>query len=142
MPLRFSTSRGSYIGGRACSISGVKLFILQFWFHPACDFALRAGRTAKSEPVISTIGALPTPPSFVFVFSSSYGRFQGEVPFAPSPFSSFAFWLDLLYRLHAFLLPPPPPPRVSHSLSVSMSESDHCTGLNLPFRCAYSMTAV
>lgn len=31
---------------------------------------------------------------------------------------------------------------VFHSLSVSRSESDHCTGLSFPLRWAYSMTAV
>lgn len=32
--------------------------------------------------------------------------------------------------------------RRSHSLSVSKSESDHCTGLSFPLRWAYSITAV
>lgn len=49
---------------------------------------------------------------------------------------SYDFCLDWLFCSSNY------PPYVSHSLSVSSSESDHCTGLSFPFRWAYSMIAV
>lgn len=70
----------------------------------------------------------------------SCGRRVIALLYSETPLPTLSFlWLLLRLTISFVRLIPP---YVSHSLSVSMSESDHCTGVSFPFRWAYSMTAV
>lgn len=111
---------------------------LSVFFCPALYLTLSSceGRATVRVCVITSRAKIRSPSFFSFLLWQKVQHpllLWSAMPHSSVPMTSA--WVGYLFFL-------PFPPCVSHSLSVSRSESDHCTGLNFPLRWAYSMTAV